>query len=413
MNIKSNLLSLFLRLVSVSIFVSAITLLSNLVVAKFSAKQVYSDFVIYQSYYLIISNFLPLGITAAIVFFRDRCSDGILFSIVHFYTMKVLPSLSCALVLLIYCSQKIAPLPGSFVILSFIIAAAYSQACINIIISFFQITEMYRLFQKTAIVNVLIYSLSLFISIFIFNDVLILFIVYACFSFFLFLYYFMKLLKLFDVSPIEQTLNKDIFVYAIPAAVNSVIISFLIAGDKVVLSWFVKDTNLIADYGYASFISSIFLFVVNNVATTIGVFLSQFKNSSFTLQEYCCRFRSFQSKNLLFFPCAVAFTPFIYVATIFLDVRNTEIFYKVAIILLLSYTLHGVAKLYLGFLNSFKKSFYILISGLFSSILVYAIVNHFYNDFGLLGIPFVFFLGSLAYLCLLLMGSYFEMNKHG
>lgn len=412
MNIKNNLVSLFLKLTSVSIVVSIITLLANFIVAKFAEKSVYADFTIYQSYYLILSNFLPLGITAAVVFFNDQCEEEKLFAIIRRYILFIIPIFSIVSYLIFVLLGLLSKDGFEPSIIFFVVWAAYTQSCINILISFYQISNRYDMFMKIAFLNVAALLCAYSLGVFLFKDVGHLFFIYGVITFLLLLLFYKITSSEYLHVNIDKSLDKSILIYAIPTAVNSSVISFLVAGDKVLIGSLIDNEIVIADYGYSSFVASLFLFIVNNVATTIGVFLSQLKRDAESESAFCKTFKNNQLKNFSFLVVAILFMPVIYLSQFVFDMTEINSYLIISTVILSSYCIHGLSKLYLGFLNTFKSSLYILISGVFSCVFVLCLYQYFFEIYGVLGISLSFLVGAIVYIVLLVAGSYQIVRRY-
>jgi O-antigen/teichoic acid export membrane protein len=147
---------------------------------------------------------------------------------------------------------------------------------------------------------------------------------------------------------------------------STVIMSFLVVGDKLLLGFFVSKTEL-AKYSIAALVASTTLFLVNNFASAWGSFLFK-KLPNLNGVDFKIYYFTTMRKLVICIPImlvAYSFQYFLYM--FFFEQKYPKLSVEI-FILTASYSLLGVSKFFMGFLNYFGRNELILYTALFSTV---------------------------------------------
>lgn len=390
--------SLVTKLVSISIFVSLCTLITSLIVAKFTSQDIFGQYSFYQSIYLLLLNLLPFGFSMAVVVFKNKVSNVEYSALLSYALNRVVPATSLLVSILVVCFLV---LTGSYErILTFLVLIFYAATQSVLVILFASLRVSYQL-KKLARVMFLNSVLTLITSVVYFMN-------YEDFLMFYLVISFVSVLTILITYLFENahdgqgaTLtfleSRNYIVFGWPVAVHAVFSSFLVAGDKVVLGLLTDSTQL-GFYAYASTASSLFLFVVNNYASSWGVHLSNFiaRSSAQEIREYY--------KKNFYYPFFFLFLvpPFFFVIwffSLFYEIQKVRDFYIICCFLTMSYCFYAITKYYMGYLNSLNKTLLVMKSTVISCVSLVLFSFILFGYFGLVGVSIAVFASFFINMC--------------
>lgn len=386
--------SLLTKLVSISIFVSMCTLITSLIVAKFVSQDVFGLYSFYQSFFMLLQNLLPFGFSMAVVVFKSRLSNYEYSALLSFSLCKVVPLLAltaailCVSFLFLTGNQK-----SISVFLSLISYAAFQSALV-IRLASFRVSYRLKDLAKIMFFNSLFTLLVSLVYFYFFDDFVIFYLILSIVSFCALL-----LSIFFEKDFIERGAllsfedKKKYISFGWPVATHTVLSSFLVAGDKIILG-FLTDSLQLGFYAYASTASSLFLFIVNNYASSWGVHLSNFiaRSSADEIKVY-------YKKNIYYpFLFVLLVPPFFIVIWFFgyfFDIVNVEEFYVVSFFIVLAYSSYAVTKYYMGYLNCLNKTLLVMRATILSCLVLIFASFFLFNVIGLVGVSIAVFASFL------------------
>lgn len=386
--------SLLMKLVSISIFVSICTLITSLIVAKFVSQDIFGLYSFYQSCFMLLQNFLPFGFSMAVVVFKSRLSNYDYSALLSFSLCRVVPLL--ALIVAVLCVTFLLIMGNHqniLVFLSLILYASFQSALV-IRLASFRVSYRLKDLAKIMFLNSFFTLLISLIYFYFFNDFVVFYLILSFVSFFALL-----LSIFFERDVVEKGAllsfedKKKYISFGWPVATHAVLSSFLVTGDKVILG-FLTDSLQLGFYAYASTASSLFLFIVNNYASSWGVHLSNFiaRSSGDEIKMYYKRNIYYPFLFLLLVP------PFFIVIWFFcyyFNIENAEEFYVVSFFMVLAYSFYAVTKYYMGYLNCLDKTLLVMKATIFSCFILIFLSYFLFNAFGLAGVSIAVFVSFL------------------
>lgn len=270
-------LQLLKRLTGISFITSAITLVGSLWLAKIMVPTDFGMFSYYQSLLMIIVNIIPFGSGLAVVIYLFSASGKKYSRIISnsLFFLMPLTTIFCYFGLVIF--NYVMGSSLDLGVIALLVLNALSMSICLTGIHFLRTKQAMRPYSfyfglYTLIVSVGgILGYSLFGSIeLMYLTVLLALSVLSLFT----IYLLRKECNLsIKYSRKRKTLSWSIR-YGIPVVLNSSVMSFMVIGDRIILSEVVKVDTL-ARYSIAALIASTTLFLVNNFATAWGGYLSK------------------------------------------------------------------------------------------------------------------------------------------
>lgn len=380
---ESKFVALAAKFGSITIVVSALTFITSFMLGKFAGKDVFADFIIYQSYSLIALNFIPLGITGAVVFFRFKIDPEQYSALYRISTLFICPTIGFVSFFVLICFEIISS--GSLSVLDCMAIAIFStlQGIVALVVSSYQVDNRFRPAGYLSIFNSIGYILSAAIILLFEYKMSYMYLISSLVSCVCLIFYYdysrWNGVRHSSIKFKMHSFLKPIFLYSIPTAIHSSISSFLIVGDRIFLNGKVSNEDL-ANYGYAALVASVFLFVVNNFANAWGIHVVR-SNAGLNTKEIFSKFRVESHRAYFFLALPLPFSVVIYLFGMFLNVSGFS-YYITSVILVFSYSIHGVNKFYLGYLNFFHKSNVILITTMLSGLVLLSSAAAIYHIHG-------------------------------
>lgn len=371
-------LQLLLKLSSVSVFTSAIVLVTSMILGKIMEPQHFGEYSFLQSILMILVNVSSMAASLAISVFMYRSPQNKLNRILNNAFFTVLPV---------------------FFVVSAVFTAILSfyntELNINIFLVLINVVMMsvclmgidyLRMKQNIRIYSFLFLAYTSSIAVFSVIGYLIgrnVFYVYVASGLALTLPFFYTLRIFSESFTIRFRFTKKLktfmwsLKYGAPVVCSTVASSFLVIGDKIVLGLFVSKPEL-ARYAIAALLSSTTLFLVNNFSSAWSSYLFKLmpkiieSGSKENIHDY---YNSFKVKLLLVIPTSLVVYPVQYfVYYLFFSEAYPDLGLAMYA-LTLGYCIFGASKYFIGFLNYFGRNiinFYTAISG--CCVLIFLIV---------------------------------------
>lgn len=403
-------LQLLLKLSSVSVFTSAIVLVTSMILGKIMEPQHFGEYSFLQSILMILVNVSSMAASLAISVFMYRSPQNKLNRILNNAFFTVLPV---------------------FFIVSAVFTAILSfyntELNINIFLVLINVVMMsvclmgidyLRMKQNIRIYSFLFLAYTSSIAVFSVIGYLIggnVFYVYVASGLALTLPFFYTLRIFSESFTIRFRFTKKLktfmwsLKYGAPVVSSTAVMSFLVIGDKIILGSFVSKAEL-AQYSIAALIASTTLFLVNNFASAWGAFLFK-KLPNLSHNDVKLYYYTTMKWLLISIPLMLIFYAAQQVLYFwFFEEKYPELSFNI-FFLTASYCLLGVAKYFMGYLNYFSRNVLILYSALFSCGLMF-VFSVYVVDLSAFGMS-VSVLVSMSVLCLVIFFlTTIEVNKY-
>lgn len=377
---------LFFKIGATSLVVSGIIFCNNFLTAKFANDDFFTDYVLLNSYLFIALNLFTLGMTSAVVVYHRVAAEDLNMAASSLDSTGVLfLSAACSLGLLL-----MLVVSAIFVFLKYgvdqtayvfsIGILALSQAQVQVLANYFQVLGALRAMCTLLITNALMSSVALWWCITEGQSI----------NTFLYLYSLASLCFVIPflaccLQPRQLTFKMvvPIFRFALPAAVTASVTSLLVTGDRILLDrW--GDLQEITKYSHGVVSASVCLFLVNVFARTWGTRVVVSPLADVNRLSY---FRSGEVKSLLFLILPILFIPFHFLYCKYIVGEYDPVIFWVSFALTAAYSTLGIGKYYLGFLNKYKRSNYILGILVVGALLFYGFALLLYSTLGLFSLP--------------------------
>lgn len=350
--------NLFFKFSTISIIVSFLNIANSFVLAAVSETSYFNEYIYLQSVYLILINLLPIGINGALIaFYKEDMIDITL--AVKKAMQFIIPIITFLLLCLFILINYFFNVFDNIINIILITVIAYLFSNILLLVSYFQVSNN---FYKAGVFLVLAsISYFFFMGFFGFKNLEISFALISSMPILCILiligYQNIKIKPIrVDAKTSKRTLV-SILKFSIPNALHASITSFLITGDRIFLINLLsaEDFKL---YSIALLTCSILLFLVNNFAGAWGLYLIRLLRSDTSLNSLELLKRN-QLRALLIFISPILFLPIIMISIFYFDIKNDN-FFMICVITSFNYSIWAYNKIYLGYLNYYKDSIYIL-----------------------------------------------------
>lgn len=406
-------LQLLIKLSSVSVFTSAIVLVTSMILGKIMEPQHFGEYSFLQSILMILVNVSSMAASLAISVFMYRSPQNKLNRILNNTLFTVLPIfLLVGFLVIVLIGVYTSNFNGTLFLL--LINVVMMSVCLLGI-------DYLRMKQNIRLYSILFLGYTSSIALFSVMGYLIgksVFYIYLasalaltlplCYTLHIFLgsfsiqFNFKKKLKTYIWS----------LKYGTPVVCSTVAMSFLVIGDKIILGSFVSKAEL-AQYSIAALLSSTTLFLVNNFASAWSSYL--FKNIP-KLTEHGRRDIKPYYNNLKFrlfavIPVSFIIYPFQYLIYFLFFSKSYPDLGLAMYALTLGYCIFGASKYFMGFLNYFSRNIIILYTALGGSLLM-ALLTVFVFDFSILGTAFAVLLAFLFQFLVIWQLTDIEVNRY-
>lgn len=349
---------LFFKFSSISIVISLLNIGTSLLLASIAPIDYFNEYVYLQSIFLILLNITPLGVNGALVAFYKEDVYDITLAVKKSLEL-IIPISSSIIILSILTFNTLFNTFENILSVILISIIAYLFSCILLVAAYFQVTND---FIKAGISLILSYMsyftiilLSSLYDIKIENALIIIIPILMSIALVSYIYINRAFKK--NNFSYKSGILRPILRFSIPNALHATVSSFLIVSDRL----FLKDTILADDfktYSLALLTCSIILFIVNNFAASYVIFLVRSLRSSQKLDKILF-FKKNQFRALLFFLIPFLFFPVFLLSEHYFNIENMY-FIQICILTSISYSFWAFNKIYLGYLNYYKDSAYIL-----------------------------------------------------
>lgn len=364
-----NFSQLLLKLSSVSILTSILTLLTSFILGQLMTVEDFGTYSLLQSVSMLLINIVPYGTPLAIAVYVNKRNKLKVSKILDNALFVLIPLIFTVVILLWSLYTYIF---GRFeMVYIFIIANSILMSINLLFISYLRTIQKIKEYTT----HFLFYTVSVtvigILGYLFFRQVIAFYIsIFFC----LLLPTFFALKRLYQEFRIGKFKRSKInffkwsLKYGTPIVASTSVMSFLLVGDKILLG-FLSDKITVASYAIAALLASTTLFLVNNFAATWSSYLFR-KLSKLTIISTYDFYKKNKYKVLLALPLAF----FTYLAQLFvylLFFSNKYPGLELVILLLnLAYTFLGMAKFFMGFLNYYNKNIYIFYSSFFSALVL-------------------------------------------
>lgn len=405
-----NFFQLLLKLSSVSVLTSVIFLVTSMILGRIMEPQHFGEYSFLQSILMILVNVSSLSASLAISVFMYRSPINKLNRILNntFFTVLPIFFFSCLIVILIISFNQGGL---NFTYFWVLINVVMMSLCL-IGIDYLRMKQDIRTYSFLF----LVYSISIaFFSLlgYLLGHNVVYIYMASAFALIFPLFYTFKIISY--TFTLDFNFQKKIktylwsLKYGIPVVSSTVVMSFLVVGDKIILGNFLSKTDL-AEYSIAALIASTSLFIVNNFASAWGAFL--FKKipnlERLELREYyfkTMKWLVLGIPSMLILCLAQQLLYFLF----FFDKYpglNSTIFALTA-----SYCLLGISKYFMGYLNYFNRNVLIFYSALFSSFVMFLCFKCIV-DMSVFGMSISVFIAMLSLFISILYLTTKEVNKY-
>ena len=355
--------NLLMKLSSVSILTSILTLLTSFILAKVMQVEDFGEYSFYQSILMLLINIVPFGTPLAIAVFVNTGTNKKVSKILDNTLFILIPSAFGTMVaMLVLYSAFTERLELVYLII--IINSVFMS--INILfISYLRTTQQVKRYA----IHFFIYTCCITIAGlvgYVFYSQVITF--YLAILLFLLIPTFISIKHLHTDFKIGSYIrNKKVFFtwsikYVTPIVASTSVMSFLVVGDKIILG-FLASNSVVASYAIAALLASTSLFVVNNFAAAWSSYLFK-KLSKLSSKEIYSYYGKQKYKPLFALPLLfISYLPQLFAYKIFFASRYPKL--ELTILLLnTAYTLLGISKYFMGYLNYFGKNVFIFYSAI-------------------------------------------------
>jgi O-antigen/teichoic acid export membrane protein len=379
---------ILVRLSSVSVITSALTLLSLLVLAKIMAPADFGKYSFFQSASMILLNVAAFGSSLALAVFINKGQRSKLDRIVSNVFFVLLPMFVLVSILLIGIYFSLSENDLDYISVIVVFNVLLMAICL-LGIDYLRACQRIKLYSVFFLGYTLCTTFFAILGYLFGNDV---FSIYLCILFALLVpsFYTVKMfLSDFNVA-FSYKRKLKVFSwsikYGLPIITSTAVMSFLVIGDKIILGTGVSSEKL-AYYSVAALLSSTTLFLVNNFASAWCSYLFKLIPSKVASDGKASVESYYNSlkKNLFFVvPISVASYAFQYIVyVLFFKDKYPDL--EVSIfVLTFGYCILGASKYFMGYLNYLGRNIIILYTA-FVSCLVMASGVVFVFDFSLLG----------------------------
>jgi O-antigen/teichoic acid export membrane protein len=374
---------ILIRLSSVSVVTSALTLLSLLALAKIMEPADFGKYSYFQSASMILLNVAAFGSSLALAVFLykgqrsklDRIVSNVLFMLLPMFVLISLFLLCLYFVFFANDFDLISVLVVFNVLLMAIclLGIDYLRACQRI--------KLYSLFflgytSCTTLIAILGYVignsvLSIYCTVFFALLIPSFFTVKMFLSEFNVNFSYKRKFKVFSWS----------IKYGFPVITSTAVMSFLVIGDKIILGMGVSSEEL-AYYSVATLLSSTTLFLVNNFAGAWCSYLFKFipsKVESHGKEGVELHYNSLKKNLLLVIPASFFIYIFQYIIYMLMFKDKYPDLEISIYILTLGYCIFGASKYFMGYLNYFGRNIIILYTALAGCLLMFFLVVFAFN----------------------------------
>lgn len=364
-----NFSQLFIKLSGVSTLTSLLVLITSFMLGRLMTIEHFGSYSFLQSVLTLLINILPFGSTLAIAIFINKGTK--------LKVSKVLDNALFILMPTIFITLFIVWLVGavffkSFEIVFLIIIVNSVLMSVNLLfISYLRATQQVRKYAK----HFLLYTFSITIvgvlGYVLYQEIL---AFYLTVSLGLLLPFFISIRSLYIEFTIGTFKRKKrayfswSLKYGMPIVASTTVMSFLIVGDKILLG-VLADKSTVASYSISALLASTTLFIVNNFAATWSSYLFRKlpKLTPVGCYEY---YVEYKYKAFIALPFSfIIYSAQVLLYRLFFSSKYPDL--ELSIFLLnLSYTLLGISKYFMGYLNYYNKNFYIFYSAVASAFIL-------------------------------------------
>jgi O-antigen/teichoic acid export membrane protein len=405
-----NFIQLLIRLSSISVITSVLMLFMSLILGRIMDKSDFGEYSVLQSSLMIFQNFAAMGAGLAISVFMYNSPARKIKAILNNVFFFILPVFFVLSLLLIFAYSLCK---GRFEYEFFIVILNVILMAICMLgIDYLRMKQDLFHYSKLFLVYTLCISMFSVLGYYFGRSVFYLYS--AVFMALIFPSYHVISMfsKEYNISfSYKKKLKTYMWSlkYGLPVVSSTVVMSFLVIGDKVILSQLVNKSEL-AEYSIAAVLASTSLFLVNNFASAWGVFIFK-KLSTLNRGDVFDFYFSSMKWLLLAVPISLVFYFFQYLIYVFFYSSKYEDLGLTIFILTSSYFLLGMSKYFMGFINFFNKNYFIFYAASFSSFFMCA-CSILVFDYNVLNMAVSVLLSMSSFLMMMFFITTLEVRKY-
>ncbi|MCY9826431.1 lipopolysaccharide biosynthesis protein [Vibrio chagasii] len=363
-------ISLLGRISSVGVLSSLALFIGNTILSLHMGEDDFGMYSYFNSLHMLLINIIPFGATMSLVVNLFNMSSDEYSKLLRVGLFNLMP------ITFIFFIGTSFFLTAEY---TFLVVISTSASYCIVLSAYFRTSQKMKSYALIFVSYTVIFVVSLNVSYYYFQSIQ---LMYQFTSFFMFVFALVSIIYTSKVSTFDLYFEFDMkclitsFSYGLPVVLSSLAMSFLIVGDRLILSEFVNNKSL-AEYSVSALVASTTLFLVNNFASAWGALLAK-KLPNLKGEEI---YNYYKNNKVYLWYSPIFFMFFLLGQVVIYKVLYSDEYgSSIVLTILLStgYFFYGMSKFFMGFMNFYKKNYTVWFSSLIA--MVFIILLYIYSS---------------------------------